>query len=118
MLSHELEKLDKQIKQTEQKLNRPLTSPTSFGTALKSVVNFLANPYQLWQSGKVDDQRAVLRLIFADKIKYNRQNGFGTVPKSLPFRLLELNDNEKEGWCTREDSNLQPSPSEGDALSS
>ncbi len=33
----------------------------------------------------------VLKLVFEDRIIYNRENGFGTAILSLPLRVFELN---------------------------
>ena len=46
----------------------------SFRTAL----GFLANPWNLWETDKLQDKRALLKLTFADQLRYNRETGFRT----------------------------------------
>ena len=61
---------------------------SSFDDTLRTALEFLANPWILWSSGRLDDRRAVLKLAFADRLKYTRENGFRTADLSLPFKVL------------------------------
>ena len=61
---------------------------TSFDDALRTALDFIASPWNLWSSGKLDDQRAVLKLAFAKRLRYLRGEGFRTAELSLPFRVL------------------------------
>ncbi|WP_117316093.1 recombinase family protein [Chromatocurvus halotolerans] len=68
-----------------EKAGKPVdTFEESFRTAL----SFLGNPQKIWRSGRFEDQRAVLRLTFADNLKYAPKKGFRTANLSLPFKLL------------------------------
>ena len=65
---------------------RPLKSfDDSFRTAFK----FLANPHEIWVSGGIEGKRTVLKLAFAEKLAYVRNQGFRTAAKAPPFLLLE-----------------------------
>lgn len=61
---------------------------TSFGTAWKNLLSFLENPVQLWDSKNLESKRTILKMIFAEKLTYIKNKGFGTAQKTLPFKLL------------------------------
>ena len=66
---------------------------STFQTALK----FLANPWNLWESGRIEDRRAMLKLVFGGKIVFDRFSGFQTPEISLPFKALgRISGAEKE----------------------
>lgn len=66
---------------------------STFQTALK----FLANPWNLWESGRLEDRRAMLKLVFGGKIVFDRFEGFQTPEISLPFKALgRISGAEKE----------------------
>ena len=66
--------------------DRPLGS---FEDNFRTAIEFLGNPQKLWDSGKVEDQRMLIRLAFLDKIAYDRNQGFRTAAFAQPFSLLE-----------------------------
>ncbi|MEM7721511.1 MAG: hypothetical protein AAF376_03985 [Pseudomonadota bacterium] len=49
---------------------------------------FLANPWKVWVSGKLELQRLVLKLAFTEPLAYRRGEGFRTPILSLPFKAL------------------------------
>ena len=51
-------------------------------------MEFLASPWKLWASEAQEDKRAVLKLIFADRLAYVRNEGFRTPETTLPFNAL------------------------------
>ena len=62
-----------------------------FEDSFRTAMTFLGNPIVLWDSERLEDKRAVLRLVFANKLPYQRNEGFRTAKSeefSLPFRLL------------------------------
>ncbi len=56
---------------------------------LELSLQFLANPWKLWESGQITLQRTVLRLAFADRLVYDRFEGARTPKTALPFKALE-----------------------------
>lgn len=60
----------------------------SFDGTLRTALEFLGNPWKIWVSGSFEDKRAVLKLVFADKLVYTRDTGFRTANLSLPFKAL------------------------------
>ncbi|QQG35157.1 MAG: recombinase family protein [Micavibrio aeruginosavorus] len=70
------------------KSGRPVRS---FDETLRTAFEFLANPWNLWASDRLEDKRAVLKLAFADRLTYVRNEGFRTPNLSLPFKMLGQN---------------------------
>ena len=67
-----------------------ITAPKgSFEEKLEPALTFLANPYKLWVSGQITLQRAVLKLAFAGRIIYHRNEGARTAQIALPFKGLQ-----------------------------
>ena len=65
---------------------RPLAT---FDDTFRTAINFLGNPHRLWETGKLDYQRLVLKLAFSERLPYVRNEGFRTPAKALPFSLIE-----------------------------
>lgn len=64
---------------------RPLRA---FDETFRTAFDFLANPCKLWASDRLEDRRAVLKLVFADRLAYHHQEGFRTAEITLPFMAL------------------------------
>ncbi len=60
-----------------------------FGDALKTPLGFLRNPGNLWDSPRLEDKRAVLKLAFAGRLAYTRDEKSKTPEVSLPFKVWE-----------------------------
>ena len=60
----------------------------SFDETLRTALDFLANPWNLWVSERLEDKRAVLKLTFANRLAYVRNEGFRTANLALPFKAL------------------------------
>ncbi|SFF97046.1 Resolvase, N terminal domain [Novosphingobium sp. CF614] len=60
-----------------------------FGEMFELANAFLSKPSNLWKSDRIEDKQTVIRLVFADRITYARNQGFRT-PKTSPiFKALE-----------------------------
>ncbi|MBM1556225.1 recombinase family protein [Sulfitobacter mediterraneus] len=59
-----------------------------FEQVYRTAFDFLANPSKLWASERFEDKRAVLKLVFADRLPYTRNQGYRTAKTSLPFKAL------------------------------
>lgn len=64
-----------------------------FGEMFKLTMQFLANPLNIWQSGKLEHRRTVLKLAFADRLAYSRKTGFQTPKTSCVFSMIERINN-------------------------
>ena len=78
--------LDKQI--AIDRLNKRPEKPTSFEDKFELEFKFIANPWNLWLSDKLEHKRNVLKLVFSDRLAYHRKKGFSNPKLSLPFSYL------------------------------
>ncbi len=60
----------------------------TFDASLRTALSFLGNPYKLWVSEHLEDKRALLKLTFAERPAYVRNEGFRTTNLALPFKAL------------------------------
>ena len=79
----ETQKLEMQEKISQ--CGRPIRG---FDETLRTALGFLGNPHKLWASERLEDKRAVLKLTFADRLAYVRNEGFRTANLALPFKAL------------------------------
>ena len=59
-----------------------------FSDAFRTAFDFLANPWNLWNSDRIEDKRAVLKLVFADRLAYCRKTGVRTAKNHLALQGL------------------------------
>lgn len=64
---------------------RPLKT---FDESLRTALEFLANPLKLWETGHLENKRMVLKLAFAERLTYVRNEGFRTANLAWPFKAL------------------------------
>lgn len=64
---------------------RPLRG---FEETYRTSLEFISNPYKLWESDELDDKRMLLRLAFASPVEYCKNEGYRTPLTSLPFRVF------------------------------
>ncbi|WP_077965386.1 hypothetical protein [Ensifer adhaerens] len=67
--------------------NSEKTMP-DFDKTLRTAIAFLASPWKLWETGKLEDQRAVRKLVFSEHLQYAPELGFRTAETTLPFKVL------------------------------
>ena len=65
----------------------------SFDESSRTALEFLQNPHELWARGELIDRRNVLRLCFTTKLTYDKNEGYRTAAKALPFRVFEGSEN-------------------------
>lgn len=86
------------LRERMEKSARPVSS---FDATLRTALDFLSNPWNLWSSGRLEDRRAVLKLAFADRLRYTRKDGFRTAKLSLPFKVLGAFSGPESGMAHR-----------------
>lgn len=72
---------------------RPLKS---YDETFRTTMDFLASPWKLWESNRLEDKRTVLKLAFAERLTYRRGEGFRTPEISMPFKGLDSFNLPKE----------------------
>lgn len=69
----------------------------TFNVTYRTAFSFLANPLKLWLSPRIEDRRAVLKLVFSERLAYVRGEGYRTANLSMPFKALEGDKMLKKG---------------------
>ena len=59
-----------------------------FETLFELSIRFLASPCYLWNSGRLELRRLMLRLVFSGHLAYSKSEGFLNTNLSLPFNML------------------------------
>ncbi len=59
-----------------------------FKESLELSLRFLANPYNIWASGVFELKRLVLKLVFVEPLRYDRESGYRTPQTAIVFSAL------------------------------
>lgn len=76
----------------------------SFDETLRTALDFLGNPWNLWRSGRLEDKRTVLKLAFVERLRYSRNEGLRTANLSLPFKVMDQINGVKKGMVRSRDT--------------
>ena len=55
---------------------------------IEPALEFLGNPWNLYENGSLAFKRTVLRLAFAEPLRYSRESGYRTANSAFPFKVL------------------------------
>ena len=83
-----VEELERKRRLIDEKLAVKPPQDDRFAEIIEHAMQFLATPWILWQKDEYALKRLVLRLAFADRISYCRNQGYRTPQTALPFRVL------------------------------
>ena len=83
-----IEKLETEKVLAEQKLAQTAQFGTKKTEKIELALSFLTNPKKLWDSGAMDHRRLVLKLAFAERLPYVRNQGYRTPRTTLPFKAF------------------------------
>ena len=81
--------LDKTRTRLQEKASQSLPPKGRMDEFIEHALTFLANPWKLWETGQTTLQRTVLKLAFAERPTYTRNQGYRTPKTTLPFKALE-----------------------------
>ena len=73
-----------------------------FDESFRTALEFIANPWNLWENGSLDDKRIVLKLTLATHLQYDWNEGVRTPELSLPFKVLEDDFDREKVMAERE----------------
>ena len=83
-----VEKLERDKLLIEEKLSQKPGPKRGFEEMFELAMQFLANPWKLWASDRIEDKRTVLKLTFSERLAYSRNSGFRTPKTTTPFNTL------------------------------
>ncbi len=55
---------------------------------IEPALEFLANPWNIYEKGGFALKRTVLKLAFAEPLRYSRNEGYRTAEITFPFKVL------------------------------
>ncbi|MEW8026306.1 MAG: recombinase family protein [Candidatus Thiodiazotropha sp.] len=84
-----IDALEKKRMLLEEKRTRCGQTPRTFDEMYRTAMHLLSNPLKIWKAGRFEDKRAVLRLVFSQRLIWDRKGMYRTPELSLPFRTLE-----------------------------
>ena len=87
-LESRIVKLEDQKRVIEEKIGNKGQSFRPFDEMYRTALDFLLEPHKLWAKGLYEGKRAVLKLTFASRLTYVRNQGYRTPDLSLPFKVL------------------------------
>ena len=82
----QLEKRKIEISESVKNCGRQLPD---FDETFRTAFTFLGDPQKLWASERLEQRRLVLKMAFADRLQYVRDEGFRTAKVALPFKVLK-----------------------------
>ena len=83
-----ISELEAQKIEMQEKIARCGRPIRNFDQSLRTALDFLGNPYEIWVSGNLAHKKTVLKLAFVDRLGYVRNEGFRTADMALPFKAL------------------------------
>ena len=100
-IEERVRKLEEEKLAIHEKMALAKRPASSFEDTLRTALEFLSNPWNLWKSERLEDKQTVLKLAFADRLRYTRREGFRTADLSLPFKAMAMISGAKEGMAGR-----------------
>jgi len=74
-----------------------------FESAYRTTMTFIANPCFLWRSSHIGHKRAAVKLCFGGRLSYDRNKGYRTAYKTVPFQIFQrLTNARKENSMQKE----------------
>ena len=87
-LEKRVDELETQKLIIEENIARCGSPIRDYDETFRTAMGFLANPWNLYTSERMEDKRAALKLTFPNQLRYHREKGFRTPETSLPFKML------------------------------
>ena len=87
-LEEKVQRLENEKLLLREKIENSATPPGDFERRVRTGLDFVSSPWKLWDTGRIEDRRAVLKLTFAHRLRYKRGEGFRTPDMTLPFKVL------------------------------
>ena len=100
-LEDKIDKMERQKMILNEKIASHDANEGNFEKSIEHALSFFSNPWKIWDSGKFEWQRMLLRLAFADRMVYDRNIGYRTPKFALPFRVLTQNGVQKSEMVPR-----------------
>lgn len=71
-----------------EKATKELPTKARLGDCMELTLRFLSSRWNIYKNGTHAVQQTVLRLAFAEPLRYCRNNGYVTIKTAFPFKVL------------------------------
>lgn len=88
-----IEQLDREKIVLTERASKAVLPQERLEDCIELALEFVSNPWNFYQNGGPDERRAVLKLAFAEPLRYGQNGAYGTPKFSFPFLYLS----EKSG---------------------
>ena len=94
-----IDELEREKLVLSEKVSKCGTPASDYSEIFQTSLDFLSSPWNLWETGKLEDRRAMLKLVFGGSLQFKRGEGFQTPEISLPFKWLGEISGSKKGMA-------------------
>ncbi len=105
-----LEQLEREKIVLKERASKTVLPQERFEDCIELALGFVSNPWNFYQNGGLPERLAVLKLAFAEPLRYGPDGAYGTPKFSFPFRYLSENFGEESEMVLRERIELSTSP--------
>ncbi|MEJ6404950.1 recombinase zinc beta ribbon domain-containing protein [Yoonia sp. 2307UL14-13] len=84
-----IEKLEREKLRLQDKADNSMGPKGHQSEFIEPALEFLSSPWNIYQKGSFALRQTVLRLAFAEPIRYHRKTGYRTAKISFPFKVLD-----------------------------
>ena len=105
-----IDKLERQKIVLQERLDKTIPPKGRLDDCIELALGFLANPWNLYKNGDHAMRQTVLRLAFAEPLKYSQNGVYGTPEFSFPFKFLGGFSGLKSEMVLQERIELSTSP--------
>ena len=84
-----IEKLERNRLVLQERLDRSVPPKGRLEDCIELALRFLSSPWNIYKNGDFAIRQTVLRLAFAEPLRYSQNGVYGTPEFSFPFRYLE-----------------------------
>ena len=105
-----IEKLERNRLVLQERLDRSVPPKGRLEDCIELALRFLSSPWNIYKNGDFAIRQTVLRLAFAEPLRYSQNGVYGTPEFSFPFRYLEGSSGSKSEMVLLDRIELSTSP--------
>jgi site-specific DNA recombinase len=105
-----IDKLERQKIVLQERLDKSIPPKGRLEDCIELALGFLSNPWNIYKNGDFVMRQTVLRLAFAEPLKYSQNGVYGTPELSFPFKFLGGFLGQKSEMVLQERIELSTSP--------
>ena len=79
----------------KEKLAQIDAEPADFDEMFKHTVDILSRPWEVWKKHDYEWKQAIIKVVFADKLRYSHESGLQTPETTFVFKVLRGEERAK-----------------------